>query len=154
MAKKKLVESPKPAKPSSDLESRIAILESKLSRALADYSNLEKRFDRESSTVIKFANSALINKLLELRDHLDSAAKHSSDQSLTMLLALFDKILEDEQVKKIDVSGQFDPSLMECQETVPGEKDKIISEARAGYLLHDRVLRPARVVVGDGTKSK
>lgn len=137
----------------ADLETKLATLESKLSRALADYANLEKRFDRESSSVIKFANSSLLAKILDLRDHVESAAKHSSDPSLALLLDLFDKLLAEEQVRVVDTSGVFDPSTMECQETAPGELNKVISVSRPGYTLHDRVLRPARVVVGSGQTS-
>ncbi len=135
-----------------NLESSIMNLKSQLARAVADYQNLEKRFEKDSASVVKFANANLLEKLLDLRDHLESASLHLSDKSLPMLLSLFDKILSEEGVVEVKTDGAFDPAVMECHETVPGEKDKIVSVARRGYMLSGRVLRPARVVVGSGEK--
>lgn len=131
-----------------DLE--IQALKDRLARSLADYQNLEARTARDSSNLVKFANSNLLEKLLELRDHLGMAAA-SGDKSLTMVLSTFDKLLGSEGVTPIPTSGLFDPTLMECDEVADGKKDEIISVVRAGYMLHDRVLRPARVIVGNGT---
>ena len=128
-------------------------LKGKLARALADYSNLEKRFERDSSSIIKFANSNLLGKLLEVRDHLGMAAS-AGDTSLKMILATFDKLLIDEGVTEVKVDGMYDPATMECHETVPGDKDKVIGVQLRGYLLHGKLLRPARVTVGNGETTK
>lgn len=133
-----------------ELASRIASLEARLARALADYQNLENRFGRESSSVIKFANASLLQKLITVRDHLEMATRTIPDQGLTMVLSQLDQILDEEGVKTIDASGTYDPSTMECQELVPGAKDQVVSVAQSGYRLHDRILRPARVIVGNG----
>lgn len=139
------------------LKSEIINLKSSLARALADYSNLEKRFERDSSSIVKFANSNILEKLLEVRDHLGMAAAaglpaQAGDTSLKLILSTFDKVLVAEGVTEVKTTGNFDPAHMECQDTVAGEKDKVISVIRPGYLLHDRVLRPARVTVGNGEK--
>jgi molecular chaperone GrpE len=125
-------------------------LETQLARALADYQNLEKRYERDSSHVVKFANAALLGSLLDFRDHLQLSSQNLSDPSLTMLLTEFDKIMLEEGVEEIDTSGEFDPSLMECAELVPGEKDRVVAVVRPGFRLHERILRPARVQVGMG----
>ena len=134
----------------TDLESRISLLESKLARALADYANLEKRFEKDSSSVVKFANANLLEKLLDVRDHLEAATSHFKDQSVGMILAELDKILVEEGVVEIKTDGVFDPTVMECHESAAGEKDKIVSVSRRGYTLAGRLLRPARVIVGNG----
>ena len=126
-------------------------LEEKLARTLADYQNLEKRFERDSSAVIKLANVALITKLLEVRDHLGMASQNG-DKSLGIILSSFDKILVDEGVATISTEGEFNPAEMECAELAPGEKDTVIVVQQAGYKLGNRVLRPARVTVGNGQK--
>ncbi len=131
---------------------KIAALESSLARALADYANLERRFASESASVIKFATADLLKKLLEIRDHLDLATRTLKDQSLTLILGSLDKLLQSEGVVEVQTSGNFDPATMECQEIVPGQKNKVVSTIRPGYLLHDRVLRTARVTVGGGEK--
>lgn len=134
----------------SPQDSKIQHLESQLARALADYANLEKRFSRDSSSVVKYANSSLLGKLLDLRDHLSATAAHFPDKSLTMILSLFDKLLSEEGVVEVKTDGPYDPATMECAEVVPGDKDRVITVQRKGYLLHDRVLRSARVTVGSG----
>ena len=136
-----------PAVDSRDQE--LSSLKERLARALADYSNLEKRFERDSSSIIKFANSNLLGRLLEVRDHLGMAAS-AGDTSLKMILSTFDKVLTDEGVTEVKVDGMYDPATMECHETVPGEKDKVIGVQLRGYLLHGKLLRPARVTVGNG----
>lgn len=130
------------------------VLQSKLTRALADYANLERRFGAESSAVVKFATASLLQKLLDIRDHLAMAAANIQDPSLTMILSSLDKILADEGLTEIKTEGVFDPKNMECQELVPGEKDQVIKIIRPGYRLHDRVLRTARVQVGTGQVNK
>ena len=131
-------------------EEEIKQLKEKLARALSDYSNLEKRFSRDSSSVIKFATATLLTKLLDIRDHLYSASTHFQDKSLQMILSSFDKILAEEGVETVKTDGVYDPASMECAEVVDGEKDRVISVLRQGYKLSDRVLRAARVTVGSG----
>lgn len=129
---------------------KIKDLESSLARALADYANLERRYSEQSSSVIKFANSTLLAKLLDVRDHLAMASQVLKDQSINMILGSLDKIFIDEGVTEVKTDGLYDPSTMECQEQVEGEKDKVVKVIRNGYLLNGRVLRTARVVVGNG----
>ncbi|KKU89295.1 MAG: Protein GrpE [Microgenomates group bacterium GW2011_GWF2_47_9] len=138
---------PTPKKPS---EVDIQSLETKLKRALADYQNLENRMRRESSLVVQFATVSLVSKLLSVRDHLEMASANLKDQSLAMILDQLDKILSDEDVQEINCQGEFDPNTMECQESVPGEKNQVINVVTRGYILRDRVLRPAIVTVGTG----
>lgn len=142
---KKNTQSSSPQK-SSELDS----LKASLTRALADYANLERRYNEQSSAVVKFAKADLLTKLLEIRDHLAMASLELKDQSITMILNSFDKLLLGEGVSEVKVDGLYDPSTMECQELGEGPKDKVIKVIRPGYLLHDRVLRTARVVVGSG----
>lgn len=131
-------------------EDEIKQLKERLARAMADYVNLENRFKRESGSVVKFATVGLLTKLLDIRDHLYSASTHFPDKSLTMILTSFDKILAEEGVETVKTDGLYDPSTMECAEVVPGDKDKVISVLRQGYKMSDRVLRTARVTVGNG----
>lgn len=137
----------------TDLRSTIDDLQAKLARALADYANLERRFGAESSAVVKFANSALLTKLLDIRDHLGLASVQIKDPGLTMIMGELDKLLVDEGVQQVKTDGLFDPASMECQDQVDGPKDQVIQVVRPGYRLHDRVLRTARVVVGNGDES-
>lgn len=126
-------------------------LEQKLQRALADYQNLEKRFRKESSQVIKFANKSLLSQILEIKDNLERAKISIKDPGLNMVISQIDKLLTEEMVKEINAKGKnFDPTTMEADNTVKGTKNKVIKVVQKGYMLSDRVLRPARVLVGGG----
>lgn len=144
---------PKPQQPPQApvQDGKIQSLELSLARALADYSNLERRFSEQSSAVVKFAKADLLTKLLDIRDHLAMASVQLKDQSLNMILSSFDKLLVDEGVTEVKTDGPYDPTSMECQELGEGDKDQVVKVVRPGYRLHDRVLRTARVVVGSGT---
>ncbi len=133
-------------------------LKEKLARALADYQNLEKRFRQESTEIIKFSNRQLLTKLLDFKDNLERAASVIQDKGLDLVLEQLNQLLTQEHVQEISALNQpFDPNLMEAEEVVEGEKDKVIAVVRKGYLLHGRLLRPAKVKVGSGyqkTKNK
>ena len=61
------------------------------------------------------------------------------------------QLLENAGVKPIETEGQtFDPRFHEAVAHVEGDEGKVVSEVQRGYKLHDRVLRPAMVVVGKG----
>ena len=60
-------------------------------------------------------------------------------------------LLESAGVQPVKAEGEtFDPRFHEAVAHAEGEENKVISEVQRGYLLHDRVLRPAMVVVGNG----
>jgi len=137
-----------------DYEEKLADLEERLKRALADYQNLEKRFAKESEKIIRFANAALLTRLLEPKDNLERAAQNLQDDGLNLVLDQLEEILSDEEVKKIKAEGKkFDPELMEVEEAVEGKKDKVIEVIQRGYKLRNRILRPAKVKVGKGKQT-
>lgn len=129
-------------------------LEQKLQRVLADYQNLEKRFRKESSHVIRFANTSLLTRILDINDNLERANITIKDSGLDMVLSQINKLLVEEMVSEISAKGEeFDPTTMEAEDTVKGAKNKVIKVVQKGYMLSDRILRPAKVLVGGG-KSK
>ena len=118
-------------------------------RALADYQNLEKRTEAHQQQFVKFANATLIQKLLEVRDNLVRTAKHLQDQAVEMVINQFDMVLESQGVIEIAADSQeFDAILMECIETREGEDNQVLEVVEAGFMLHETVLRPAKVIVG------
>lgn len=138
------------------VENENAIIEAneKHQRALADYQNLLRRTKENESLIIKTANAALIEKLLVTIDHLLLAENSLKDPGLRMIIDSFLQTLESEGLKQIKTDHQeFDPYTMDCVDIVPGEKDKVISTLSQGYLLYDKVLRPAKVKVGSGQPS-
>jgi molecular chaperone GrpE len=60
-------------------------------------------------------------------------------------------LLENAGVRPIETeSKEFDPNFHEAVAHIPGDEGKIVNEVQRGYMLHDRVLRPAMVAVGNG----
>lgn len=135
----------------NDLKKKIKDLEDKWKRALADYDNLRKRIEREREGFVKFSNASLIDKLLSVLDSLEKCTEHLKDKGLELTLEQFRKVLESEGLKEIDVEGKkFDPEKMDAVEVVEGKKNEVVEVVLKGYNLNDRVLRPAKVKVGQG----
>ena len=141
-------------KKEEELLQKVADIENRYKRVLADYQNLEKRSKEERREWIQTANKDLLLRLLPVLDTLMLASTHSQDKALQVSIQQFLDILKGEGVTKIETKGrEFDPHLMECVETVEGEEGKVTKEMRAGYMLHDKVLRPAHVTVGSAKQN-
>lgn len=130
-------------------------------RERADFLNYKKDEARRIEEFIKFANESVVLEVIELLDDLEAAARGISDQGLDQIVKKFRDFLKKHGVEKIDTEGAFDPLLHEAvsttefldplkqgQETTPREEggDKI-EEVRAGYTMHGKVIRPARVKI-------
>ena len=135
----------------SDLKEKIADLENKWKRSLADYENLRKRLEKEREDFVKFSSARLLDKLLPVLDSLESCRGCLEGKGLELLLRQFKEILKSEGVEEIEAMGKvFDPLKMDAVEMGPGEKNKVIDVIMKGYELNGRVLRPAKVKVGAG----
>jgi len=129
-------------------------------RAEADFQNYKKRVDQERDDNRRFASAALIMNTLPILDDLERALM-SVDARLAGLTWLdgvrliyrkLQLILENAGVSAIEVEGQqFDPRYHEAVMHADGPEGKVLAEVQRGYKLHDRVLRPAMVVVGKGS---
>lgn len=111
-------------------------MEAQLKRALADYANLKRRFEREKEKVIKYANEALLLNLVGVIEGLE------------MTLNQLRSVLRQAGFEEIEVKegDQFDGKIMEA---IDGEGKKVKEVLASGYKLHDKVVKPARVRVGD-----
>lgn len=128
-------------------------LELRYKRVLADYHNLQRRSDEEKEKTIIFANEVLISKLVEVADDFEESLKHIKDDGLEKLVTKFQGILLNEGLEIVNPEGEeFDPSTQEAIEKVNGENNLVIKVYRVGYKLHNKVLRPAIVAVGNGEK--
>jgi molecular chaperone GrpE len=138
-----------------ELKKQVEEFERNYQRALADYQNLQKRVQEEKSEWIRSGNKDLILRILPVLDTLMLAQQHVKDQGIQVSVQQFLDILKSEGVTKIETVGhQFDPYLMECITTEDGEENKVINEIRVGFMLYDKVLRPAQVTVGKGKENK
>lgn len=132
-----------------ELENKLIEARQNQLRSFADYQNLVKRVEKEKQDWVKFASEGLLLRLLDLADNLDRATIFVQDKGLQMVYMQLQQLLKEYGVKEIDVLGkEFDPNLMECMDKAKGEPNKVLEVKLKGYLLHDRILRPAKVIVG------
>ncbi len=140
-----------PRKQNLLFEKQLIELDNKWKRALADYANLEKRVEKEKREFVKFSKAQLLVKLLSILDDLQRCESHLKDEGLTLTINRFKEILEAEGVEEIEALNEdFNPNLMEVTEMVKGSKNKVLEVILKGYLLNNKIIRPAKVKVGGG----
>ena len=131
-------------------------------RTAADFDNFRKRAAREKEDAIRYANSNLLEQLLPVLDNFElglDAARSAPDaaailQGLDMVSRQFREFLSSSGVEEIKTDGEeFDPNLMEAVGQEPDDQipeGHVLRQARRGYKLRDRLLRPASVFVSKG----
>lgn len=138
------------------LEQELADLRDRSMRTLADFDNYRKRAERERQEAKKYALFEPMRDLLEVVDNLQRAAGSPGTvedlrQGVEMILRQLDELLRRYDIQPVDAEGQaFDPTVHEAvarRESDEVEEPAVHEELQKGYLLHDRLLRPARVVV-------
>jgi molecular chaperone GrpE len=141
------------------LKAELAAIKDRVLRERADLENFKKRAFREKAETLRFANESLLRDLLPVIDNLQRAVDHipatPGNEALLagveLVLRSFNDVLERHGVKPVMARGeQFDPSRHEAIGHVPSDQppNTVIDEHQRGYVLHDRLLRPALVTVG------
>jgi molecular chaperone GrpE len=138
----------------------------RLLRLAADMENLRKRQERERAELLQFANENLVKELLPVVDNLERALDHGRQlaapkallEGIEMVHNGFLKVLDRFGVTAHDSLGQqFDPAFHSAmmQEAAPHVPDgSVIKELQKGYLMNQRLLRPAMVVVACNTQNE
>lgn len=129
-------------------------------RAVAELENVRKRSEREIANNLKYGSERVLSDLLAIIDSLDlgmkaASAPDANAKSIAEGLALTQKqfhgLFDKYGVAAIDPVGQpFNPSFHEAVSTVPNAEvppDQVLMVMQKGYRLHDRLLRPAMVIV-------
>ncbi|MCF0182214.1 MAG: nucleotide exchange factor GrpE [Muribaculaceae bacterium] len=149
-------------------EERIAQLEAQLEKEksqylylMADFENFRKRTIREKADLLKYGAEGAMRNLLPVIDDLERAiaALDKSDdinalkEGVNLIYSKFVKYLESNKVVPIDSTGKdFDDNLHEAITTFPAPDEslrgKVIDTTTKGYMIDDKVLRHAKVVVG------
>jgi len=128
-------------------------------RAEADFQNYKRRTEQERDENRRFALASLIINLLPILDDFERAfgsldarlAGLTWFDGIRLIYRKLQVILDNAGVSAIQTEGQsFDPRYHEAVAHAEGEEGKVLAEVQRGYKLHDRVLRPAMVVVGKG----
>ena len=163
-------ESEKETNKEEQLLNEVTILKEEKLRLLAEMENLRKRFERDKIDLIKFSSINLIREILSPGDNLERAlAAIPKDEKLPqpiknlveglkMVQKEFSTILEKNGVKKIDsINKKFDhnyhQAMMEIEKEDVGE-GTVVQEIQPGYIMHDRLLRPAMVGVSKKPSTK
>jgi molecular chaperone GrpE len=127
-------------------------------RLRAEFENFKKRMQKEKADLMKFCNESLLKSILPILDNFERAIDHGKGvkenasllEGLEITLKQFLNTLERFGVKPLSAMGElFDPEKHEAVSQQESDQDpnRVISEVQKGYLFHDRLLRPARVIV-------
>ena len=155
------------ADPLAAAEAEMARLKDQLLRAMAETENLRRRAEREREDTAKYAIAGFAREILAVGDNLHLALTNipaearAADKWLDNLavgveaterelLAVFERF----GIRRIDPLGEpFDPNYHQAMTEVPGTgkpAGTVVQVMRAGYVIHDRLLRPAMVAVAKG----
>ncbi len=137
----------------------IADLKDKYLRTLAEFDNYKKRTLKEKAELILNGSEKTVTAILPVLDDFERALKDKSEdpkairKGVEMIFNKFEKALESLGVKKIDTADKdFDTDYHEAVAMVPGQPDekkgKVIDCIQTGYTLNDKVIRHAKVAVG------
>jgi molecular chaperone GrpE len=146
-----------------EFRAELADLKDRWLRERAELENFKRRAVREKSDALRFGSEALLKDLIPIIDNLHRALAHARTSrdvdpivtGVELVLRGFDEVLERHGVKVIEARGiPFDPSRHEAISHVESEApaNTVIDEHQRGYVLHDRLLRPALVTVGKGPR--
>ncbi|WP_233189468.1 nucleotide exchange factor GrpE [Geothermobacter hydrogeniphilus] len=129
-------------------------------RSQAEMENFRKRMQRDKQDALRFANEGILREILPVIDNLERAVEHAREndtdtagllEGVEMTLDQFARTLEKFGVKPVDAVGKpFDPACHEAMgQMVTGEvpPNSVVQQLQKGYLLNERLLRPALVMV-------
>lgn len=147
----------------NNFEKKIEELNDKLLRSLAENQNLRKIHEKEREDLIKYSSSSFAREILNLADNLERAfglfkddPKFKSDEFKDTILGI--ELIEKELINSFDKNGikslesvgkKFDPNFHQALNEVESEQEDgmVINEIQKGYMLNDRLLRPALVSI-------
>jgi molecular chaperone GrpE len=146
----------------TDNEAKLKEASDKYTRLYAEYDNFRKRTAREKIDWIKSAGEEVILKVLPVLDDIERAISHNKSvsdpevlkQGLEIIHQKFKNILTNKGIEPMVAKGQpFDPELHDAITSIAAAtedlKGKVIEEVEKGYMMNGKVIRHAKVVVGN-----
>ena len=139
-----------------EMNKLIVNLKDQLLRTIAELQNVKKRHEIEKANISNFSITAFAKDVLSIRDNLCLALANCKDNSdaivegVKMTLKHLDKILDSYNIRIIvSLNKQFDPNYHQAMSEAVSDKDPgtIIQVMQEGFMIKDRLLRPALVVV-------
>lgn len=155
-----------PADPLAELQAEREKAETYLrnwQRSAADFANYKRRVEQERSEAQRLANAALVINLLPVFDDLERAIASVDShlaglnwvQGIIQIHQKFWRLLEAMGLSEIPAEGlPFDPAQHEAVARQAGPEGQVLHVVQKGYNLGGKVLRPAMVIVGDGTSTQ
>lgn len=167
-------EAPPQEEKEEDIEAKLRVKEAeakeyydKMLRLAAELENYKKQVEREKETFSKYALESLVKELLPFIDNLERALEHARKEAdikslvegLELTLKGFLKTLEKFGLQQLETTAgePFNPEYHEAlmvEESEEHEHGAVIRELQKGYKLHERVVRPALVVVSKRPDNK
>jgi molecular chaperone GrpE len=147
------------------LKREVQELRDKNLRLLAETQNQQKRAERDRREAVRYAESEFAKALLVILDDFERTQESARDardaqsvaDGVRIVYEHFLKVLEQHGIRPIEAQGvAFDPGLHEAMMQQPSDEHPagtVLQEVRRGYAMHERVLRPARVIVSSGPAS-
>jgi molecular chaperone GrpE len=148
------------ADPTKKLQDELAEAKDKYVRLYAEFDNFRRRSAKEKLEMIQSANESLLKALLPVMDDFDRAEKSFKDKNdkeaegFFLIQNKYKKVLEQYNVKPMDAGkgSDFNPDFHEAITQIPAPeeslKGKVVDVVEKGYLLGEKVIRFAKVVVG------
>jgi len=146
----------------AELTTQLEEMKDKYLRLTAEFDNYRKRTLKEKAELIKFASEEVLKDLLPVIDDLDRALKaietandiNAVKEGISLIVNKFNDFLKAKGVKEIDAIGkELDTDLHEAITKIPvqddAQKGKIVDVIQKGYMLHEKVMRFSKVVVGE-----
>jgi molecular chaperone GrpE len=142
-----------------ELEAELSEAQEQVLRTAADAENFKKRLQREKEEQTRYANESFMRELLTVIDNLERALEHSGTEAsqgglvegLTLTLKGFLDTLARFGCTQVEAIGKpFDPNFHEAvsqEESADHEPNTVLKELQKGYMLKERLLRPAMVLV-------
>ena len=130
-----------------------------LLRATAEIENIKKRSQKEVENAYKYSTESILQEIIPIYDSLslscnlsdEKTTKEQLDEGNKLLLSMFQKIFEKNNIEEINPQGEsFNPEFHQAISTIENnneKNDKITEVVQKGYLLNNRVIKPALVIV-------
>ncbi|MEX0830007.1 MAG: nucleotide exchange factor GrpE [Nitrospirales bacterium] len=145
--------------PEQRAQEELQIVQDKYMRLAAEFENYKRRAQRDQSDSIRYANESLLKNILPTLDNLERAIKSGTDagasgaliEGVELTHKQFLETIEKLGVRQVTSTGaEFDPNIHQAVAQVESETaapNTVVEEFQKGYVLHDRILRPAMVTV-------
>jgi molecular chaperone GrpE len=146
----------------TEKDQEVAELKDKYLRLFAEFDNYKKRTARERLDLIRHASEDIMVGLLPVLDDFDRAKRNADDgnseesfsEGVQLVYHKLRQVLQQKGLKEMDTEEtEFDPELHEAITKIPAPnealKGKIIDHIEKGYYLNDKIIRHAKVVIGE-----